>query len=150
MSGLNDLYTAVLGLKSPWSVDHADTGLSAGEVHVRVSPPADTLWVCPECETRAPIHDNQDRSCRRLDTCQFHTIAHARFPRLTCPTHGIRQLRVAWAEPGSRFTAMFVALAIDWLKQASVSAVEKHLRISWDEAAGIQSRAVKRGLARRA
>jgi transposase len=44
---------------------------------------------------------------------------------------------------------MFEALAIDWLQQASVSAVAKHLRISWDEAAGIQRRAVKRGLARR-
>jgi transposase len=82
-------------------------------------------------------------------TCQFHTIVHARVPRLKCPTHGVRQLQVPWAEPGSQFTAMFEALAIDWLKQASIIAVARHLRISWDEAAGIQSRAVKRGLARR-
>jgi len=75
---------------------------------------------------------------------------HACVPRLKCPTHGIRQLQVPWAEPGSQFTALFEALAIDWLKQASVSAVARHLRISWDQAAGIQSRAVKRGLARRA
>ena len=34
-----------------------------------------------------------------------------------------------WAEPGSQFTALFEALAIDWLQQASVSAVAKHLRI---------------------
>ena len=45
---------------------------------------------------------------------------------------------------------MFEALAIDWLKQASMSAVAKHLRISWDKAAGIQSRTAQRGLARRA
>jgi transposase len=69
--------------------------------------------------------------------------------RLNCPTHGIRQLKVPWAEPGSQFTAMFEALAIDWLQQASVSAVSKHLRISWDEASGIMERAVRRGLERR-
>src|SRR5204862_72365 len=48
-----------------------------------------------------------------------------------------------------QFTALFEVLAIDWLKQASVSAVAKHLRITWDEASGIMERAVRRGLERR-
>ncbi len=39
---------------------------------------------------------------------------------------------------------------IDWLLEASISAVARQLRVSWDEAAGIQGRAVVRGLARRA
>jgi transposase len=150
LSEIDKLYEAVLGLKAPWSIERVETQLQAGEVHVWVALPTNTLWVCPECGAAAPIHDHQERSWRHLDTCQFHTIVHARVPRLKCPTHGIRQLKVPWAEPGSQFTAMFEALAIDWLQQASVSAVSKHLRISWDEAAGIQSRAVQRGLARRA
>ena len=149
MNEISKLYEAVLGLSAPWSIEHVETKLEAGEVHVTVALPSDTRWVCPECHAEAPIHDHQERSWRHLDTCQFHTIVHARVPRLKCPTHDIRQLKVPWAEPGSRFTAMFEALAIDWLKQASISAVAKHLRISWDEAAGIQSRAVRRGLARR-
>lgn len=149
MSQIYQLYAAVLGLRAPWSVERVETKLDAGEVHVTVALPANTRWVCPECRAEAPIHDHQERSWRHLDTCQFHTIVHARVPRLNCPTHGIRQLKVPWAEPGSQFTALFEALAIDWLQQASVSAVARHLRITWDEAAGIQSRAVRRGLARR-
>lgn len=149
MSEIDNLYTAVLGLKAPWSVERVETQLDAGEVHVTVALPKHTRWVCPECGAAAPIHDHQDRSWRHLDTCQFHTIVHARVPRLNCPTHGIRQLKVPWAEPGSQFTAMFEALAIDWLSQASVTAVSKHLRISWDEASGIMERAVRRGLERR-
>ena len=149
MSEIDNLYTAVLGLKAPWSVERVETQLDAGEVHVTVALPTNTRWVCPECGAAAPIHDHQDRSWRHLDTCQFHTIVHARVPRLNCPTHGIRQLKVPWAEPGSQFTAMFESLAIDWLQQASVSAVSKHLRISWDEASGIMERAVRRGLERR-
>lgn len=121
----------------------------AGEVHVTVALPTNTRWVCPECHAAAPIHDHPDRTWRHLDTCQFKTLVHGRVPRLNCPTHGVRQLRVSWAEPGSRFTVLFEALAIDWLKQASVSAVAKQMRLTRDEAAGIMARAVERGLARR-
>lgn len=149
MSEIDQLYTAVLGLKAPWSVERVETDLKAGEVHVWVALPKGERWVCPECHGAAPIHDHQERSWRHLDTCQFRTIVHARVPRLKCETHGIRQLPVPWAEPGSQFTALFEALAIDWLQQASIAAVARHLRISWDEAAGIQARAVRRGLARR-
>src|SRR6266508_1595244 len=143
------LYATLLGITEPWGVELVEMKQEAGEVHVTVALPANTRWVCPECLAAAPIHDHQDRTWRHLDTCQFKTFVHARVPRLNCPTHGIRQLRVAWAEPGSRFTALFEALAIDWLKQASLSAVAKQLRISWDEADGIMGRAVERGLARR-
>ena len=149
LSEIKSLYAAVLGLSGPWIVERVETSLGAGDVEVWVALPKQVRWVCPECHAAAPIHDHQERSWRHLDTCQFRTIVHARVPRLNCPTHGIRQLTVPWAEPGSQFTALFETLAIDWLKQASVSAVAKHLRISWNEADGILGRAVKRGLARR-
>ncbi len=38
---------------------------------------------------------------------------------------------------------------IDWLKEASFSAVARQLSLSWDQVVGIQDRAVRRGLARR-
>ena len=41
------------------------------------------------------------------------------------------------------------APAIGWLLQAAILAVSKQLGLSWDEAAGIQELAVKRGMARR-
>ena len=44
---------------------------------------------------------------------------------------------------------LFEALAIDWLRKTSISGVAELLSLSWDEAAGIQERAVRRGLARR-
>lgn len=54
-----------------------------------------------------------------------------------------------WAEPGSRFTALFEALVIDWLGETSTKAVARQLRMSWDSVDGIMQRAVRRGLARR-
>ena len=69
---------------------------------------------------------------------------------MSCPEHGVHQVTVPWADPGSAFTALFEALVIDWLKEASFKAVAERMGLSWDEADGIQGRAVARGLARRA
>ncbi len=143
------LYAKLLGLMDPWGVEKVELKLAEGEVHVWVALPAKELWVCPECLERAPIHDHRERIWRHLDTFQYKTLLHARVPRLNCPTHGVKQIQVPWAEDSSRFTALFEALAIDWMKQASLSAVRKQLRLSWDEAAGIQERSVRRGLLRR-
>jgi hypothetical protein len=65
------------------------------------------------------------------------------------PTHGVRVVKLPWAEPSSRFTALFESLAIAWLKAASQKAVGEQLGLSWDEIHGIMERAVKRGLQRR-
>lgn len=143
------LYAAILGLTAPWGVEKVELRLDQGEVHIWVSLPPNELWVCPECHERAPIRDHRERIWRHLDTCQYRTLVHARVPRLECPTHGVKQLAVPWAEAGSRFTALFEALVIDWLRQAPIAAVAKQLRMTWDQAAGIQGRAVRRGLARR-
>lgn len=143
------LYAAILGVTEPWGVEKVELRLAAGEVHVWVALPPATLWVCPDCHAAAPMHDHRERVWRHLDTCQYRTLVHARVPRLRCPTHGTRQVRVPWAEEGARFTALFEALAIDWMKHAPIAAVAERLRLSWDEAAGIQARAVARGLPRR-
>ena len=146
------MYTALLGLPKPWEVEKVETNITSqwiGEVHVWVGLPKGTRWVCPQCKVEAPIHDHQERTWRTLDTCQFKTFVHARIPRLNCPNCGIKQLDVPWAEKKSRFTAMFEVVAIEWLKLATVKAVAKMLRLTWDEVDGIQARAVERGLARR-
>jgi transposase len=61
----------------------------------------------------------------------------------------VRQIDVPWAEEGSRFTALFEALVIDWLAEASIQAVAQRLGLSWSAVDGIMQPAVKRGLARR-
>jgi len=142
------LYAKLLGLTSPWGVEKVELRLSEGEVHIWVALPPKQHWVCPICLEHAPIHDHRERVWRHLDTFQYRTLLHARVPRLKCPRHGVRQLRVPWAEDTSRFTDLLEALAIDWMKQAPIAAVAERLRLSWDEAAGIQARAVRRGLAR--
>ncbi len=130
-----ELYRQILGIESPWKVEHDE----------QVS------WRCAECNAECGLHDHQpERRRRPLDTCQYRTILHARPPRSDCAEHGPRVVRLPWAEPSSRFTALFEALAISCLKEASQTGVAELLALSWDEIHGILERAVQRGLARRA
>lgn len=74
-------------------------------------------------------------------------VAHV--PRAKCAKHGVLFILLPWADAGSRFTALFEADAIELLGECSVSAAAKRLGVSWDQAAGIQECAVRRGMERR-
>jgi transposase len=144
-----ELYTRILGVSSPWLVSDVHLELKARAVTVVVSYDDSIPVACPTCGGQATIYDHQQRRWRHLDTMQLKTFIECQVPRVRCEEHGVKQLPVAWAEGNARFTALFEALVINWLKEASISAVAEMLGLSWDEAAGIQQRAVKRGLARR-
>ncbi len=145
-----ELYRRILGIEAPWYVDSVELKLEAGEVHVHLAHPNGMDWPCPQCGGTCKLYDHQPRrQWRHLDTCQYRTILHAEPPRSECPEHGVRVIKLPWAEPSSRFTALLEALAIAWLKAASQKAVAGLLRLSWDEMHGIMERAVQRGLKRR-
>lgn len=145
-----DLYQQILGIRAPWRVSEVELDLAGGEVtvHVDREPDAGPL-TCPECGRPCPGYDRRPRRWRHLDTCQFRTILAADLPRVECPEHGARQIAVPWAEPGSGFTALFEALVIDWLREASIAAVSRRMGLSWSAIDTIMRRAVERGMARR-
>ena len=69
---------------------------------------------------------------------------------MQCPTHGVKQVRVPWAEPRSRFTGLLERLIIDLILQCStVKGACAIAGVSWDEAWGVMNRAVARGHARK-
>lgn len=145
----SNLYQRILGLEAPWRVVGVDLDLKRNEVRVRVEHDGVSPRLCPDCGKTCPGYDNTQRRLRHLDTCQMQTILTADVPRVQCPEHGVRMVHVPWAEPGSRFTALFEALVIHWLKAASIKEVSERLGLGWSQADGIMSRAVQRGLARR-
>lgn len=144
-----ELYATILGVTSPWAVREVEVRAGSAEVEVFIEHDGTLEFLCPECGEAGKRHDSRRRSWRHLDTCQYRTILTGDVPRVRCPKHGVRQVRVPWAEERSRFTAMFESLAIDWLREASISAVSRRMGLSWDELDGIRERAVVRGLARR-
>jgi transposase len=144
------VFEQILGITSPWFVSQVELALKEGEVRVALAHRPDAVWRCPECGQVCPLHDHQEeRRWRHLDTCQYRTVMSASLPRTNCAEHGVKVVRVPWAEPLSRFTLLFEGLVIAWLGEASQSAVAEQFGLSWDEVHGIMDRAVKRGLARR-
>lgn len=143
------LFAKVLGLTGTWTVESVMLDEPRGRVEVSVVFDDSGRWTCPECGGAAKRHDVRRRLWRHLDTCQYQTFVTADIPRVECQTHGVRQLTVPWAEPGSRFTALFEGLTLAWLREASISAVARRMRLSWDQVDGILARAVRRGLQRR-
>jgi len=60
---------------------------------------------CPECgEFFASYDHTPEREFQHLSTCQMQTFVHARFPRVQCPIHGVRQIFSEFGEPNSHLT----------------------------------------------
>src|SRR4051812_16626735 len=130
-----ELYRHLLGLETPWTVARVELSATDQRVDVWAEHRAGVRWPCPDCGLELAIYDHSaERTWRHLDSCQFLTYLHAAVPRVQCPTHGVRQVGVPWAEARSRFTLLFERLAIDVLQETDVAGAARLLRLSWDEA----------------
>ena len=143
-----ELYRQILGLTPPWTVATVALDLTSQTVTVTVAP-GPGPFPCPDCQEPGSGYDAKPRRWRHLDTCQFTTVIEAEVPRIQCPTHGIKQIAIPWAERHSRFTALFERWAIDLLRACSITAAAKLLRLTWAQVWGIKTRAVRRGVTRR-
>lgn len=144
------LYETILGLEEPWRVVEVKIESGLEEVWIYLDVSSEAQLSCPTCGKPARRYDRtEERAWRHLDTCQYETIIKARVPRVECLEHGVLQVQVPWAERMSRFTALFEALAIRLLRETTVLGLARLMKLTWHEAAGIQRRAVERGLARR-
>jgi len=145
-----ELYRHLLGIEKPWTVTRVELAVKEHRVDVFVEHKAGQEFTCPECDQKLGVYDHaEERTWRHLDSCHFATVLRARIPRVECPAHGVRQARVPWAEPRSRFTLLFERFAISVLLETDVAGAAKILGISWDEAHHLMQRAVARGRARK-
>ncbi len=96
------LYAQILGIESPWVVKSVELDRAQREVRVTLEVNKRKRLPCPECGKQRPKYDSRIRRWRHLDTCQYQTILVAPVPRVECQEHGVRQIKVPWAEPGSQ------------------------------------------------
>jgi transposase len=146
-----EFYQQILGLESPWFVSEVSLDTDGEQVDIHVAHPEGTKFCCPECERSLACYDHASpRGWRHLDTMQFKTVLHAAVPRVKCPEHGVKQVRIPWAEPSSRFTLLFERFAIDvLLATQNVKGARSILRTGWEQTWNIVRRAVERGKLRK-
>ena len=152
MDTLREHYRLLLGLEEGWNVLDVDLDMEAGRVRIVVDWERGRGGLCAECGTEGAYYDSRgEREWRHLDTMQFETVIAADVPRCHCPKCGsVRSMRVPWAEPGSRFTLLFEAMAILIMqKMQNIEGARRHLKLSWESCAAIRARAVERGMTRR-
>jgi transposase len=126
-------------------VERVDVDVAKGRVEVYVSHASGQRFACPDCGQELAVYDHLgELTWRHLDSMQFLTYLHARPPRVSCARHGVKQVRLPWAQAGGRFTHLFEALGITVLRATNVKRAGEILLITWDEAWHIMERAVLR------
>lgn len=108
------LFTAALGLKSPWivsSVDFKDAGKGLiNELHIGI-----IYDQSPSLE-RTRIHDHVDKTWEHLNFFQHRCYIHCSVPRIYDEQGKVKMVEVPWARSGSGFTLLFEAFALSLLQ----------------------------------
>jgi transposase len=119
-----ELFQAALGLASPWRVVESSFDAGQRRLELRIDFERGARFACPECDVAGcEVHDTSERTWRHLDFFEHQAFLAARVPRVRCPEHGVRQVRVPWARPGSGFSLLFEALVMMLVSEMPVAAV---------------------------
>lgn len=124
------LFTAALGLTSPWEVRESTFSPNASTLDLWIDFPRGSKFVCPDCGAPGvPVHDTIDKRWQHLNFFQHTCYLHARVPRVRCSACGVKQVHVPWARPGSGFTLLFEAIVWTLSRQMPVVAIGRMLKV---------------------
>lgn len=121
-----NLFAAALNLPEPWfvsSVEFKDTKGGSKELHIEVSFARGSKFSCPECNNIVSAYDTSPRTWRHLNFFQYKTYIHADLPRIQCPEHGVKTVKVPWAREGSGFTLLFESWVVELAKHLPVKTI---------------------------
>ena len=119
-----DLFQQALGLMDPWRVVECSFDVGERRLELRIDFEKGATFECPECQARGcKVHDSEQKSWRHLDFFEHEAYLVARVPRVRCGEHGVRQVVLPWARPGSGFTLLFEALVMALAAQMPIRAV---------------------------
>jgi transposase len=79
------LFTAALGLQSPWEVVDVRFSEQEHRIDFDIAFEAGTRFACPKCSAKAQaIHDTRSREWRHLNFFQFDAHIHTLDSTLKC------------------------------------------------------------------
>ena len=125
---MTTLFTMALGLQAPWEVKDLKFNQEAHRLDILIDFTRGANFPCPVCNQPCKTHDTEERTWRHMDFFQHSAYLTARVPRCKCDQHGVKQVNVPWARPGSGFTLMFEALAMMIMPTMPMNAAARLLR----------------------
>lgn len=127
-----DLFAAALGLQKPWKLQEVSFDSSKGQLDIYIKKIRGAKVKCPVCGKNCSTHDSKERTWRHLNFFQHEAYLHCKVPRCKCEKHGVKQVEVPWARPGSGFTLLIEAFIMQMIPHMSVSAVAKQVNVYSD------------------
>jgi transposase len=119
-----ELFQMALGLESPWYVERTEFDAEGQRLDLYLDFREGGRFTCPECgAVDCPAYDTSTKTWRHLNFFQHEAYLHARVPRATCDTCGVKLVDVPWARSGSGFTLLFEAMILALVKGMPVAAV---------------------------
>ncbi|MFH1288877.1 MAG: ISL3 family transposase [bacterium] len=121
----NVLFQLALGLQDPWEVSKIEFSKEEGRLNICLTHKKGAKFKCAECGQLLGIHDTVERTWRHLNFFQYETYLYANFPRIQCDKcKSTRNVDAPWARPGSGFTLLFEAFAMELAQVMPMSAVQ--------------------------
>jgi|LZCG01.1.fsa_nt_gb transposase len=123
------LFQAALGIQPPWKITNIILNQDKHELHIYLDFDKGSSFSCPTCHASCKCYDTKEKTWRHLSFFEYKTFLHARTPRVSCTEHGIHQIQVPWARPGSGFTLLFESMLLLLCKETTVKGVERIAKV---------------------
>src|SRR4051794_34755217 len=121
-----EVFQAVLGLGTPWSVSGSHFDAAARRLDIEITFAKGARFACPACGAAGcPAYDTEQLTWRHLRFFQHEAYLTARVPRISCQACGIRQVSVPWARAGSGSTLLFEACVMALVASMPVAVVAR-------------------------
>ena len=127
-----ELFAAALGIKKPWKLNEVNFDPKKGKLDIYIEKIRGEKVECPICGKACQTHDSKERTWRHLNFFQHEAYIHCKVPRSKCDEHGVKQIEVPWARPGSGFTLLFEAFMMEMIQHMPVKAVAEQANIYSD------------------
>lgn len=88
------LFEMALGLSGGWKVERSEFAGEPRKLEIYLDFAPGQRLGCPECRKLGVVHDTSEKRWRHLNFFQYPCELVARVPRVICPEHGVRQVKV--------------------------------------------------------
>ncbi len=115
-----ELFSAAIGIQSPWYIEVISLDLPKGELNITVNFKRGSKFEYVDKQTgetgEYKAYDTQEKKWRHMNFFQYRCYLHARIPRVKLGYGKIKQVKAPWEGVAHGFTLLFEALIMQFAK----------------------------------